>query len=746
VKNARIWVGRYVLAVTAVLVTAAVRLAIDPIFETRPGLEVFVLPVAVAAWAGGPGPGLVATALSAFIGLFAFVHPEGSLAVASVSDLGVTAMFVVGGVVISALAAGLRNGREQAEIHAARAERLQAVATALSGELTAAEAASAVLTEGLHALGAGKGVIGLLDPGGETLSIVAAVGFDQSGWDRFEHFRVDAPYPMSEAVRLGDAIIIDGTTELQARYPALRKDIGPGGTAVAVPLLNESGPIGGLYYRFTDVRGFAANGREYLLALGRLCAAALARVRLHDALAARERQQAAVSRLGQMALTELDLAPLFDATANEVAVVLGVDVVNILERRQDDSLLLVAGIGWPPGLVGSAVFAADDATQARYAIAAAEPLIVRELPAESRFPPPRPLLENGVVSGMTTVIHDQDGPWGVLGAHTRSPRTFTEDDTNFLLSVTTVLGRAIDRRRHFDAEREAQDLNRAFIGIVSHELRTPITTIYGGAKMLARLSPSSPERVSIAGDVEAEADRLYRLTEDLLVLTRLERRDLVVGAEPVLLERVLERVVDSERRRWPSTAISLAVPPDLGLVVGEDNYVEQVVRNLVTNAAKFSPPEAGVEVIADRDESEVRVRVLDRGPGIRGDEGDQLFGLFYRSPTTAQQASGAGIGLFVCDRLMRAMGGRIWGRPRDGGGSEFGFALKPYVEVEELGIGSPGAGEPPSDDGGNRSDNDDGASEGSSNGTSNGSGDGAVSARPLAIPAMATPETAPERA
>jgi K+-sensing histidine kinase KdpD len=663
------------------------RQALDPIFETRPGLEIFVLPVTIAAWAGGPGPGLVATALSAGIGLFAFVHPAGSFAVASVSDLVVTAMFVVGGIVISALAAGLRNGREQAEIHAARAERLQAVATALSGELTAGDAASAVLTQGLLALGAGKGVIALLDPGGETLSVVAAVGFDQTGWDRFEHFRVDAPFPMSEAVRRGDAIIIDGTSELQTRYPALRENIGPGGTAVAVPLLNESGPIGGLYYRFADVHGFAANGREYLLALGRLCAAALARVRLHDALAARERQQAAVSRLGQMALTELELSPLFKTTVTEVAAVLGVDVVNILERREaDDSLLLVAGVGWPSGVVGSAVFVGDDATQARYAIEGREPVIVKELPGESRFPPPRPLLENGVVSGMTTVIHDRAGPWGVLGAHSRSPRTFTEDDTNFLLSVTTVLGRAIDRRRQLDAEHEMQDLNRAFIGIISHELRTPITTIYGGATMLARSSPSSADRISIAADVEAEADRLYRLTEDLLVLTRLERRDLVVGAEPVLLERLLDRVIESERKRWGSTPISLTVPPDLGLVLGEDNYIEQVIRNLVTNAAKFSPPEGEVEVIADREQQEVRVRILDRGPGIRGDEQEQLFGLFYRSPNTAQQASGAGIGLFVCDRLMRAMGGRVWGSPRDGGGSEFGFALKTYVDAEEPAI------------------------------------------------------------
>ncbi|MEZ0241625.1 MAG: ATP-binding protein [Chloroflexota bacterium] len=679
--QARSWLGRYALAVAAVLVTAGLRLLLEPIFDTRPGLVTFVLPVALAAWAGGPGPGLVATALSAAIGLFAFVHPQGSFQVTSLSDIGVTGTFVVAGVVVSGLAAGLRNGRQRAEIHAARAQRLQAVATALSGELTATEAASAVLTEGLHALGAGKGVIALLDPDGETLSVVAAVGFDQSGWDQFRQFPLAAPYPMSEAVRLGDAIIIDGTAALRARYPTLRDSIGAGGTAVAVPLLDESGPIGGLYYRFAEVHGLAEDGRAYLLALGRLCAAALARVRLHAALAARERQQAAVSRLGQMALSETGLEPLFEATVTEVAQVLEVDVVNILEREPAaDSLLLVAGVGWPPGHVGTAVFAGDDATQATYAITTGEPLIVSQLPGESRFPPPRPLLEIGVLSGMSTVIHDQDGPWGVLGAHTRSARAFTEDDTNFLLSVTTVLGRAIDRRRRLDAERQAQDLNRAFIGIVSHELRTPITTIYGGAKMLARSSPGSAERISIANDVEAEADRLYRLTEDLLVLTRLERGDLVVGAEPVHLERLLERIIESERKRWPSTPISLAVAPGLGLVLGEDNYIEQVVRNLITNAAKFSPPDAGVEVIADHDQHEVRVRVLDRGPGIRGDEQEQLFGLFYRSPTTAQQASGAGIGLFVCDRLTRAMGGRVWGQPRDGGGAEFGFALRALVE------------------------------------------------------------------
>jgi two-component system sensor histidine kinase KdpD len=260
------------------------------------------------------------------------------------------------------------------------------------------------------------------------------------------------------------------------------------------------------------------------------------------------------------------------------------------------------------------------------------------------------------------------------------------DDTNFLVSVTNVLAGAIERRRRFDEERQAQDLNRAFIGIVSHELRTPITTIYGGAKMLRRLTPDGTDWMAIAGDVEADAERLYRLTEDLLVMTRLERHDLDLGREPVLVSRLLERVVESERKRWPLAKVQVSVAPELDPVIGEDNYVEQVVRNLVANAAKYSPAGSIVEVFAERDGDEISVRVLDRGPGIRGEDPDRLFSLFYRAASTASQASGAGIGLFVCDQLIRAMGGRLWAKAREGGGSEFGFALRRYTDLDDLDI------------------------------------------------------------
>jgi len=122
------------------------------------------------------------------------------------------------------------------------------------------------------------------------------------------------------------------------------------------------------------------------------------------------------------------------------------------------------------------------------------------------------------------------------------------------------------------------------------------------------------------------------------------------------------------------------VPVGLPTVVADPTYVEQVVRNLLSNAAKYGGAGAQIEVHAELEEDEVAVRILDTGPGFPADESDRLFELFFRSPTTAGQASGAGIGLFVCARLIGAMGGRIWARPRPEGGAEFGFSLRVMAE------------------------------------------------------------------
>ena len=113
----------------------------------------------------------------------------------------------------------------------------------------------------------------------------------------------------------------------------------------------------------------------------------------------------------------------------------------------------------------------------------------------------------------------------------------------------------------------------------------------------------------------------------------------------------------------------------LPTVSADPTYVEQVIRNLLSNAAKYGGLNSTVIIRAEPGQREVIVRVLDDGPGFPVEETERLFELFYRSPGTAATAGGAGIGLFVCARLVRAMGGRIWAAARPNKGAEFGFAL-----------------------------------------------------------------------
>lgn len=259
--------------------------------------------------------------------------------------------------------------------------------------------------------------------------------------------------------------------------------------------------------------------------------------------------------------------------------------------------------------------------------------------------------------------------------------------------LTSELSQAIEdlTARHAE-ERRNHEFRDAFIGVVSHELRTPITTIFGMSHVLRSHFPSMKPAAIAAhlDDIVAEADRLRRLTEDLLVLSRAEGRQLTVAREPILLEHLVRRVVDQERQRTVGRPIHLASARDVPLVLGEDGYIEQVLRNLISNAMKYSPAGSPLDVELGRLDDGATVRVIDSGPGLPAGDPDRLFKVFHREPEAVQQTAGAGIGLFVCRALISAMGGRIWASgappPRERGAA-FGFWL-PSAPDEGLEDGS----------------------------------------------------------
>ena len=265
---------------------------------------------------------------------------------------------------------------------------------------------------------------------------------------------------------------------------------------------------------------------------------------------------------------------------------------------------------------------------------------------------------------------------GLLEIDSTERNAFRGADVELVATVARALGGSVELAGHYEQETKANALRDAFIGVISHELRTPITTIYGLSAMLRqRMESLTPEvRAQAIEDIEAEADRLYRLVEDLLVLSRAERGRVDIAREPVALGHVLRRAVDAEAARWPARRFELDAPRNLPLVLGEEIYLEQVVRNLLTNAAKYSDADS-VIVVEARASDDVVVRVLDEGVGISEADAARVFELFYRSPAVTRKAAGAGIGLFVSRHLIEAMGGRIWATSRPERGADVGFAM-----------------------------------------------------------------------
>ncbi len=214
---------------------------------------------------------------------------------------------------------------------------------------------------------------------------------------------------------------------------------------------------------------------------------------------------------------------------------------------------------------------------------------------------------------------------------------------------------------------------QAFLDILSHELRTPVTTIYGGAQLLAKRELTSDRRLALAEDVRAEADRLYRLVEDLVILVHSERDGIRPVGEPVAVGRLVSAAIEREVVRHPGVRIALLGANDAAADGADEVMVTHVIRNLLDNAIRYGGSKGPIEVVVEVTTGEVAVRVNDRGTAPEPD--GQPFGLTRSSSATAAARAGAGIGLYVADRLVRAMGGRMWADRSSGRGAEFGFAL-----------------------------------------------------------------------
>jgi signal transduction histidine kinase len=220
------------------------------------------------------------------------------------------------------------------------------------------------------------------------------------------------------------------------------------------------------------------------------------------------------------------------------------------------------------------------------------------------------------------------------------------------------------------------------LGVMSHELRTPLTTIYGNSELLLRRLDDldSASREHAIRDIRAEAAHLNRVVESLLLLARASLHA-PIDTEPVVLGSFVRHIIAGRRELVPERVITVSEKPSGLIADAKPVYLEQVIQNLVNNAAKYSAPSQPIEIRIRRQDEALMISALDRGIGLKSEECEIVFQAFYRTPAAVEKAEGAGIGLAVCKLLVQAQSGRIWAQPRRGGGASFRLSLPRYDET-----------------------------------------------------------------
>ncbi|HEY7738637.1 MAG TPA: ATP-binding protein [Candidatus Limnocylindria bacterium] len=417
--------------------------------------------------------------------------------------------------------------------------------------------------------------------------------------------------------------------------------------------------------------------------------AARLRVRAQDA-EAREREARLLFDLSTM-LASQRLRPALEAVAERLRVELHVQAVAV-ELRDPES-----------GLAKVVVGDAEAAQLARRQTASVQVLGTSAQAGASRggpgrwvrVSPPRgarqPAEDRGVIR-VPIRIGGSDPVGDLVLVTARDARTLPAPDARLLATSANQLALAIEqdrlRQEATDAEllRRTDELRSALIDAVAHDLRTPLASIIASAGSLrqADVTWSDAERREFIQAIEDEAERLNRIVGNLLDLSRIQGGSLVPSRDWHDVGLVIRDSVARLRPVIGSQRVEVDLPPDLGPAFVDPVELDQVVANLIENAAKYAPQGGMIRLSAERDSEELRVRVDDQGPGIPAATLPHLFEPFYRAPGTSR-IPGSGLGLAVARGLVEAHGGRIWAENRPSGGARFTFTIptsRLAVEVE----------------------------------------------------------------
>ncbi|HLX81584.1 MAG TPA: sensor histidine kinase KdpD [Burkholderiales bacterium] len=280
---------------------------------------------------------------------------------------------------------------------------------------------------------------------------------------------------------------------------------------------------------------------------------------------------------------------------------------------------------------------------------------------------------------------------GVLGVLPANPRrVLLPEQFHLLETFAAQIALALERARlaehaqQASIDAETEGLRNALLASISHDLRTPLAVISGASSSLAERGErlSAAERAALARSIFEQSQQMGQLIANVLEMTRLEAGIIALNRDWHALGEIAGAVLRRLRQPLAAHPVVLALPGDLPLARADATLIEQVLANLLENAAKYTPAGTAITLRAERSEGGLLISVEDAGPGLPAGNPEKLFAKFQRGAAEGA-IGGAGLGLAICRAIVRLHGGKIWAERPAGGGAAFRFTLplEPAPEV-----------------------------------------------------------------
>jgi PAS domain S-box-containing protein len=256
-----------------------------------------------------------------------------------------------------------------------------------------------------------------------------------------------------------------------------------------------------------------------------------------------------------------------------------------------------------------------------------------------------------------------------------NPGKFTAEHEKLVSGVVVQAAVALDNAKLYEEIKVLNAKKDEFIGLASHELKTPITSINGYLQIIERNLPRGDSNKPFISKARQQVSKLANLISDLLDVSKIQTGQLPFSYTNFDVLKLLEEVTEIMRQTNTSHRIELRCGADQLMINADQQRIEQVIINLISNAVKYSPNAKLVIIKASTLGDKLRVSVQDFGIGIEKDQQERIFSRFYRVQSVADHISGLGIGLYISNEIINRHQGKLWVQSSPGEGSTFFFEI-----------------------------------------------------------------------